>query len=301
MDPFDDIPTITESEYNAQLGGGEDIPTITESEYNSLYSSNSNLGGSGAEIRNYEEPSYFDRARQLITDNLFGAPDTEVSWDDLDRARNPQPQAPSVADMFSSGIDQLRAYPATVASGLASASNIPGVRDVGSDLLKMSKPTRRQDLEVFEQIPEDSVSSYVAPTVLGLGKMGGLMATGLGPLGLAAGTGLAAIGEKEAQMEDMGLSRRAAAPAAMTSGVANALLSAPLFTTARSGLNPLVKTGLGALEGYGQGFGGTVADIFGTSLSTGEAPSFDQALASANKGGLIGATMGGILAPLGGS
>lgn len=300
MAPYDDIPTITESEYNAQMGGGDDIPTITESEYNSM-NSGSMLGGNSASISNDEEPSYFDRARQLITDNLFGAPDTEVSWDDLDRARNPQPQAPSVADMFSSGIDQLRAYPATVASGLASASNIPGVRDVGSDLLKMSKPTRRQDLEVFEQIPEDSVSSYVAPTVLGLGKMAPLMLSGLGTVGLAAGTGLAAIGEKEAQMEDMGLSRQAAAPAAMTSGIANALLSSPLFATARSGLNPLVKTGLGALEGYGQGFGGTLADIYGTFLSTGEAPEFDEAMARSNKGGVISATMGGILAPLGGS
>lgn len=70
MAPYDDIPTITESEYNAQLGGGEDIPTITESEYNSLYSSGSTLGENGAELRNPQEPSFFDRFKTGLTNLL---------------------------------------------------------------------------------------------------------------------------------------------------------------------------------------------------------------------------------------
>lgn len=182
-----------------------------------------------------------------------------------------------------------------------SASNIPGVRDVGSEMLKYSKPTREQDTEVFQQIPEDSISSYVAPAALGIGKLAPLMLSGLGPLGMAASYGLSGIGEKEAQMEDQGVSRQAAAPAAMTSGIANTILGTPLFATARSGLNPIVKSGLGAIEGYGQGALGTLADIYGTYQSTGDAPEFDQAISQMNKSGIIGAGTNAVLAPLGGN
>lgn len=265
MPPEDNIPTMTEDEYNAYMASDDDqqadIPTMTEDEYNAYMAS--------------DQPD----------DSLgFGI-----------KASDPEP------GLLGSTYVSLLKGVGDVTEGIGGAikyleDNTTGTR-LGQSILDDVGPRQALRQAYLSQVPPDSAQWYANQVTGAAFPMASAIALRT-PMRAAAGMGVTGFGQQYDRALDAGANPEDAQNSALLSGGAAALTSLPVFQAAQSTgpmLNRVLASGtVGALSSIPN----TIAQYYADNIATGETQDPANLITPIRQNATVSGIMGG-LAPLG--